>query len=54
MSSKETSPSKRESDYRRYVLERLEIGTRQADAGQVIPHAEVAEKLRAAWALDDE
>ena len=37
--------------YHLYVLERIERGVEQLDAGQVISHDEVAAELRKKWIL---
>ena len=39
--------------YHLYVLQAVETGLADADAGRVIPHAEVAESLRRKWQLGE-
>jgi len=35
--------------YHLYVIQKVEAGLADADAGKVIPHEEVAEELRRKW-----
>ena len=37
--------------YHLYVLEKIDRGTQELDAGQKVPHDEVAEELRKKWTL---
>ena len=37
--------------YHLYVVQEIERGTADADAGRVIPHERVAEELRRKWLL---
>jgi len=40
--------------YHLYVIERIERGLADAEAGRVIPHEQVARELREKWLLPDE
>ncbi len=37
--------------YHLYVIQSIDRGTAEADAGQTIPHEQVAEELRRKWLL---
>jgi predicted transcriptional regulator len=39
--------------YHLYVLQRVEQGLAEANAGELIPHAQVQEELRQRWLLGD-
>jgi predicted transcriptional regulator len=40
-----------EVSYHLYVLQSVQAGLNEAEAGDVVPHAEVAEALRRKWQL---